>query len=224
MKRRLFLGTAAVALITSGMLNGAMAQDAEPESVVSDMVLGDENAPVTVIEYASYTCPHCANFHANQFKQIKANYIDTGKVRFVYREVYFDRYGLWASMIARCGGDMRFFGITSMFYERQSEWAQGEPAQIAANLRNIGKVAGIDDESLDACMQNGALAEELIAWYETNRDEDGIEGTPSFIIQGEKYSNMSYDDFAAVLDEKLEEAGYVEETPAEEAPAEEMAQ
>ena len=86
------------------------------------MTLGAEDAPVEVIEYASFTCPHCANFHETVFDQLKANYIDTGKVKFTYREVYFDKYGMWASLIARCGDDPdRFFGITDMLYSTQDE-------------------------------------------------------------------------------------------------------
>ncbi|MCP3971130.1 MAG: DsbA family protein [Rhodobacteraceae bacterium] len=89
-------------LPTLGM---AEAQEADAEidkSLVEEMVLGAEDAPLTVIEYASYTCPHCKNFHQDTLKQFKTEYIDTGKVRFVYREVYFDRFSLWAGMVARC--------------------------------------------------------------------------------------------------------------------------
>ena len=204
MKRRTLLSTAASALALGMIGAPSFAQD----EGIQDMVLGSPDAPVEVVEYASFTCPHCASFHAEQFKELKKNYIDTGKVRFVYREVYFDRYGLWASMIARCGGDMRFFGITEMIYSGQKEWAAGgDPAQIAANLRNIGKIAGIDDATLDACMQDGATAEKLVAWYQENAERDDISSTPSFLIDGEKYSNMRYSEFAAILDERLAAAG-----------------
>jgi len=173
-------------------------------STVPEMVLGDADAPVEVIEYASYTCPHCASFHGDQYGQIKENYIDTGDVRFVYREIYFDRFGLWASMIARCGDQERFFGITETLYEEQSEWlAGGDPAQIAENLRRIGIAAGLDAEEVDACMADGEQAQTLVAWFEQNAEADGITGTPSFLIDGEKYSNMSYADFAEILDERL---------------------
>ena len=88
-----------------GMAEAQSADAAEiDKSLVVEMALGAEDAPVTVIEYASFTCPHCRNFHQNTFKQVKENYVDTGKVRFIYREVYFDRFGLWAGMVARCGG------------------------------------------------------------------------------------------------------------------------
>jgi len=168
---------------------------------------GNPDAPVEVIEYASYTCPHCAAFHSNQYQQLKENYIDTDQIRFVYREVYFDQPGLWASMIARCGGELRFFGLSNLFYEQQQSWARaGDGAAIAEQLRNIGRVAGLTDEELDACMSDGDKAQELMSWYQTNAEADEVTSTPSFIINGEKYANMNYEDFAAVLDEKLEEA------------------
>ncbi len=81
---------------------------------IADMTLGSPDAKVTLMEYASFTCPHCANFHNSVFKGLKTDYIDTGKVHFIYREVFFDRYGLWAAMVARCGGAMKYFGITEI--------------------------------------------------------------------------------------------------------------
>lgn len=173
---------------------------------VTPMIQGNPDAAVQVVEYASYTCPHCASFHTNQYPQIKENYIDTGLISFEYREVYFDQPGLWASMVARCGGEMRFFGISTLLYEGQGDWARaGDGAAISNALRNIGKVAGISDEELDACMTDAEQAQELMAWYRSNADADDVQGTPTFLINGEKYSNMNYADFAAVLDEKLAE-------------------
>lgn len=170
---------------------------------VPEMILGEEGAPITVVEYASYTCPHCRRFHEDVFPDFRANYIDTGKVKFVYREVYFDRFGLWASMIARCGGEEKFFGITDLLYKQQREWAQGDPAVIADNLRRIGRTAGIDQASLDACLDDGDNAQNLVAWFEANVARDGITATPSFVIDGVKYSNMSAADLTALMDSKL---------------------
>ena len=79
--------------------------------IIEDMVLGDPNAPVTIIEYASFTCPHCKNFHEGTFKKLKKNYIDEGTVKFILRDVYFDRYGLWAAMVARCDNSEKFYGF-----------------------------------------------------------------------------------------------------------------
>ncbi len=84
-----------------GAANAQEAADVDTSSII-EMTLGNPDAPVTVVEYASFTCPHCASFHEGPFQELKKNFIDTGKINFVYREVYFDRYGLWASMIARC--------------------------------------------------------------------------------------------------------------------------
>ncbi len=191
----------------TGLLPGAAnAQEASgdlPEVV--EMVKGNPDAGVEVIEYASFTCPHCATFHANQYQALQANYIDTGKIKFVYREVYFDRPGLWASMIARCPGDTDFFfNMSALLYEKQREWlASGDPATIVQDLRTLAKTAGLDDATLDACLSDGPKAESLFTWYQENAERDGINSTPSFIINGQKYSNMPYDEFAATLDGKL---------------------
>lgn len=172
--------------------------------VIEDMVLGQADAPVTVIEYGGYTCPHCASFHAAAFARLKAEYIDTGKVRFVFREVYFDRYGLWAAMIARCGGATRYFGIHSMLYDRQADWAVGEDANaVVQNLRQIGKAAGMDDAQIDACMKDADKAQAMIAAFKANMAADGVEGTPTLFINGTKHGNMDWSELKSLLDTEL---------------------
>jgi len=174
---------------------------------VTDMTLGDADAPVTFVEYASFTCPHCATFHEEVLPQLKRDYIDTGKVRYIYREVYFDRYGLWAGMVARCGGEMRYFGLADMIYERQRDWTQGDsPAAVAENLRRIGRTAGLNDDQLDACLTDADKAQAMVATYEENAARDGVTGTPSFVIDGQMYSNMPYGDLRAILDDKIADA------------------
>ena len=196
-----FITAAAFALAT--MTGAATAQDA-PE--VEEMALGDPDAPVTVTEYASFTCPHCANFHTGTFERIKEEYIDTGEVRWVYREVYFDRFGLWAGLVARCGGEERYFGIVDLLYERQDEWARGEePAEIADNLRRLGRSAGLGEEELAACLQNGEKAQAMVAAYQENAQADNVNSTPSFVIGGETYTNRPYEDLAELIDEQLGE-------------------
>lgn len=187
------------------LVGAAFAQEAEVDtSTITEMVLGAEDAPVTLIEYASYTCPHCANFHNSTFKQLKEEYIDTGKVRFIYREVYFDRYGLWASMIARCAGPEKFFGISDLIYKGQSEWTRaGAATDIIDALRKIGGVAGIEKDALEACLQDGTKAQTLVTWYQENATEDGIESTPSFILNGTKIGNQSFDSFKELIDAEL---------------------
>ncbi len=188
----------------------ANAQDAtDPADLpeVMEMSKGNPDAAVTVIEYASFTCPHCRSFHQNVMPQLQATYIDPGLINFIYREVYFDRYGLWAAMMARCGGPLRYFGIVDMIYEQQGDWTQGAPAEIAENLRRIGRTAGLANAELDACMTDAAMAEAMIANYEAHMAEHEIPGTPSFVINGELTGNMSFADMQARIDAALEAAG-----------------
>ncbi len=196
---RTLLSAAAAVMMTLTM---ASAQESE----IPDMIQGDADAKVEIIEYASYTCPHCASFHAGPYKDLKKDYIETGKVKFIYREVYFDRFGLWASMIARCAGPDRFFGMTDLLYKEQSLWSRaGDPAAIVAELRKIGLKGGLDNDTLDACLEDADNAQALVAWYQENAERDNIRSTPSFLINGEPYSNMNYADFSAIIDEKLAE-------------------
>jgi protein-disulfide isomerase len=196
---RTLLSAAAAVMMTLTM---ASAQESE----IPDMIQGDADAKVEIIEYASYTCPHCASFHAGLYKDLKKDYIETGKVKFIYREVYFDRFGLWASMIARCAGPDRFFGMTDLLYKEQSLWSRaGDPAAIVVELRKIGLKGGLDNDTLDACLEDADNAQALVAWYQENAERDNIRSTPSFLINGEPYSNMNYADFSAIIDEKLAE-------------------
>jgi len=183
------------------------AQDASADidtSVIQEMVLGDENAPITMIEYASYTCPHCASFHNNVFHDLQKDYIDTGKVKFVFREVYFDRFGLWASMLARCGGQERFFGVNDLLFSKQSEWLSGgQDGSIAANLNKIGLSAGFTPDEITACFEDTDKAQTLIAWYQENATKDDVRATPSFVINGKPQANVNYTELKAVLDAAL---------------------
>ena len=202
------IGVAIAWLLSSGSNPVAFtATEAEAgDSLVKEMTLGDPDAPVTMIEYASFTCPHCKNFHEGPMERIKAEYVDTGKVHFVYREVYFDRLGLWAGMTARCGGEDRYFDIVDMLYEKQSDWSgASSPADAVEKLRQIGRNAGLSGEEYDACLMDDELAEALVAVWEKHRAADDVRSTPSFVIDGEKYSNMSYEDFVEILDAKLGE-------------------
>ncbi|MCE8507099.1 DsbA family protein [Ruegeria pomeroyi] len=187
------------------LVGSAEAQQAEVDtSTIVEMVQGAEDAPVEIIEYASYTCPHCAAFHQGPYKQLKADFIDTGKVRFVYREVYFDRYGLWASMVARCAGPEKFFGISDLIYKGQAEWSRaGGPAEIAEELRKIGRLAGIENDKLEACLGDATMAQTLVAWYQEHATRDEINSTPSFMINGKKVENQAYEGFKALIEAEL---------------------
>ena len=177
----------------------------EQRAMVPDMALGSADAPVTLIEYASFTCPHCATFHAQVMPQLKADYVDTGKVRFIHREVYFDRYGLWAAMIARCGGgEDRYFAIADILYDTQRDWVgDGQPGTVAANLRKLGLAAGIGQEQLEACLNDAAMAQAMVATYQANATEHGVDSTPTLVIGDATHGNMPYDELKALLDAEL---------------------
>lgn len=208
MKTTLATGLMALTLAFGIGTPAAMAQEAvAPETApaeIKDFSIGNPDATVQIIEYASFTCPHCANFHDAVFKPLKAEYIDTGKVHFTYREVYFDRYGLWAAMVARCGGEMRYFGISDILFDTQKEWpASDDPNVVVENLKKIGRMAGMDNATLDACMKDSAMAEAMVARFETNMKADEVEGTPTLFINGVKHANMGYADLKALIETEL---------------------
>ena len=225
MTRRLSTLVAVVLVLAGGLfycnsqnrsadpVGAAFAQDAADAadidtSMIADMTLGNPDSPVTVIEYASFTCPHCANFHSNAFKQLKSDFIDTGKINFIYREVYFDRFGLWAAIVARCGegAENRYFGIADMIYAQQATWARQEnPADIVESLRKFGKTAGLSDAQLDQCFTDGDTAQAMYARWLQQSEADGINSTPSFVINGKKFSNMPYEEMKSIIDSALGE-------------------
>ena len=170
---------------------------------LEEMFLGDVNAPVTIVEYASFTCPHCKDFHLENFQKLKKEYINTGKVKFIFREVYFDKYGLWAGMVARCGGSESYFGLIDMIFEKQSEWVTGEVAEVVDKLKRIGKISGLTNEDLEVCLQDTANAKALVEAYKLNSGEDNIQSTPSFVINGKLHSNMDYDDLVSIINKEL---------------------
>lgn len=173
---------------------------------VPEITLGDPDASVTVIEYASFTCPHCATFHLGPFQQIKENFIETGQIQFITREVFFDRYGLWAAMLARCGGTESYHGVAELIYQNQREWTSAQDeAAIAENLRRLGRQAGLNNDEINACLGDRDMALALTATYQANAEADDIRATPTFMINGEQYSNMPYSEFESVLNDLLAE-------------------
>ena len=184
----------------------AAAQDGEEvdTSRVLEMSLGNPDAEVTVIEYAMFTCPHCRAFHEGPFKELKANYIDKGKINYIFREVYFNGPALWAGMLARCVEQERYFGMVDLIFGSQNTWLEsGDPATILESLKKLGATAGLSEQEIDACIQDRDMGRALVAVFQKNAETHGIDSTPSFIINGEKYSNMSYEEFSRVLDDKL---------------------
>ncbi|RAP40028.1 hypothetical protein BYZ73_17215 [Rhodovulum viride] len=211
MIRKLTLSFGLAALTTLGLgvapasaplLSSAAWAEETPD--VTPFTMGDPNAPIELEEFASFTCGHCAHFHEDVFKRLKADYIDTGKVHFTYHEVYWDPYAVWAGLLARCGGEMRFFGIVSMLYEKQKDWIDPkDPQKTSENLRRIGQTAGLSEDAMNQCLTDAALAKALSENSDKTVDAAGVTGTPSLVIDGQLYKNMSYRDLKKILDEKL---------------------
>ena len=169
----------------------------------ASMFIGDKKAPVVIIEYSSFTCPHCATFHTEILPKLKADYIDSGKVLLEYREVYFDGPGLWAGLLARCQGNQKYFPMIDLIFRKQKDWARGNRDEIINGLLSVGRQSGLTDEKSKMCMEDSNLAEELIEIFKKNTTADGISSTPSFVINGELIQNMSYDELKKVIDGKL---------------------
>ena len=166
----------------------APAAVAAVEIGADEFIMGDANAPVTIVEYASLTCPHCANFHVNILPELKKSYIDTGKARLVYRDFPLDRLALSGAMMARCAGRERYFGFIDTMYRKQESWRAAKD-QLKA-LARIGLLGGISQEDFDACMKDKAMEDRIMAMRLDGQNEFAIDSTPSFIIDGKKYSGV----------------------------------
>ncbi len=189
------------ALGLAGLAAPVAAQEARE---VVEMSFGSPDAPVTLIEYASLTCPHCADFHTTVLPQIKSEYVDTGQVRVVYREVFFDRPSLWGAMIARCAGTDQYFGVIDLLFRNQAKWSQAaDAAGVVAELQSIGRQAGMTDDAMNACLQDADFAQALVTEFQKNATADDVQATPSFVLNGEKVENMPWPDFKARIDAAL---------------------
>ncbi|MDS9466299.1 DsbA family protein [Paracoccus sp. MBLB3053] len=215
LSRRSLIAAASAAL-TAVVVSPALAQETQPAPaeeqmpegrVLDDIVLGNADAPVTVIEYASFTCSHCQAFHEENLPKLKAEYIETGKVKFIQRDVYFDAVGLWAGILARCGGDTKYYAIADLLFDDQKTWLNAKTGdEIAANLRKVGAKAGMSAEQMDACWADKQMVSDLVATFQKHATDDKVEGTPTFIIAGEKVQNQPWEDLKKIIDAKIAEA------------------
>jgi len=171
------------------------------EGPLGERVLGKPNAPVTVIEYVSLTCPHCANFQKNVFARVKKEFIDSGKVRFIVREFPIGHTSGTAAIINRCAPEDKYFFVLNQFLTRQPEWVSQEvrPEAIYA----VAKSSGMTHETFDKCLSNQTIIAGLSEVKQRGR-QFGVIGTPTFFINGRKISGaMPFESFAAVIDEEL---------------------
>lgn len=167
-----------------------------------EQVLGRADAPITMIEYSSLTCPHCASFHADTLPRIKVDYIDTGKVRLIYRDFPLDRAALQAAQLAHCGGADRFFPILEMLFASQAQWSRAD--DLGAALGRIGRFAGLDPGTVAACLADQELMDGIIASRFDGQQRFAVAATPSFVINGDVVAGaVDYADFRALFDRLL---------------------
>jgi protein-disulfide isomerase len=166
---------------------------------LKDMVLGKPEAPVTIIEYASMTCPHCAHFSTTTLPTIKEKYIDTGKAKLILREFPFDPRAAAAFMLARCAPEDRYYPMVEVLFKQQEQWAAAANAETP--LLQISKLAGFTQESFKACLTNQKLLDDVNASRDRGAKEFGVDSTPTFFINGAKYSGaLSVDEMSAIID------------------------
>lgn len=159
---------------------------------------GSAEAPVTVIEYASLTCPHCRNFHINTWPAIKEKYVDTGKVRFIMREFPFDPRSSGGFMLARCAGEDKWYPVVDLLYRSQESWAR-VPDGVAA-LKSLMGMTGMSGEQVEACLGDQAMLEKVTTVMQTGVSY-GVDSTPTFFINGEKTTGaLTIEQFSAIVD------------------------
>jgi protein-disulfide isomerase len=210
-RRKLHALSAASALVAIAGLGGrAFAQeqakvaDLATPHPLGDVVLGAANAPVTIIEYASLSCGHCAAFHKDWYPTIKAEFIDTGKVRFVFREYPLDLKAAAGSMIARClgkGDANKYHDAVGTLFKAQDEWV---PQDTAAQLRRIANQSGMDDLEFNSCIGNQGTVDALWAGMQFARERLQVDSTPTFFVNDTRMKGLwSLDEFRKVIEAKL---------------------
>jgi len=174
---------------------------AEPQ----DEALGDPNAPVTIIEYASLTCPHCAHFQKEVLPKLKERYIATGKVRLIYRDFPLDQRALAAAILAHCAGPERYFGFVDVLFQTQESWARAN--DYLAALKGIGKLGGLTEKQMDACYADQDLTNRILQSRLDAQSQHDVNSTPTFIIDGKAYAGArSIDEFASLIDPLLKKS------------------
>ena len=171
------------------------------EGSLTDKVLGEADAPITIVEYASMTCGHCANFHRNTLPAIKENYIDTGKARLVLREFPFDPRAEAGFMLARCADD-KYFAMVDVLFQQHQSWVSVENAREA--LLQIARLAGFSQESFEACLTDQKLLEDVRAVRNRGAKDFGVDSTPTFFINGNMYKGaLTVAEMSAIIDSML---------------------
>ena len=194
---------AAMPVAAFGIAAPARAQAPSSEELLkpgplSEQVLGNAEAPVTIIEYASMTCSHCARFDTEVYPVLKSRYIDTGKVRYIMREFPLDPLAAAGFMLARCAGDTKYFAMVDVLFKMQAQWAfVKEPIPA---LLGIAKQAGFSEQTFNECLANQKLLDQIDEVRQRAAEKFGVNSTPTFFINGQIHrGEMSVDELDKVL-------------------------
>ena len=212
-RRQFSVAAATFTLAGTGLARFAAAAGAEaPEPDLTelakpgpagDIVLGSEKAPVTIIEYASMTCPHCAHFSNTTFPELQKRYIDTGKVRFIFREFPLDALAAAGFMLARCAGNDKFMPIVETLFAKQPEWMVQKPVEP---LKAIAKQFGYTEESFNQCLANQKVLDDIQVVRDRAADKLGVNSTPTFFVNGKKLTgDQPIDAMAKLIEPYLKE-------------------
>jgi len=200
LKSMLGAGALAAAIVAAPAMAAPESETVTPVEVRDDDVFyGNADAPVTIVEYASLTCPHCANFHQTVLPALKDGPIAEGKARLIFRDFPLDGLALRASALARCGGPDRRLAILDLLFESQGVWARSpEPLQA---LAKIGKLAGLSEDAGMACMEDRGMLDRIIAELQEGDTKHGVRSTPSFIIGDQLYrGGLTAEDMIEVIE------------------------
>lgn len=184
----------------------AAAQTVSPVALLvppplGDRSLGKDDAPVTIVEYASMTCPHCAHFAETTYPELKKRYIDTGKVRFIFREFPLDSLAAGAAMLARCADKDKFFPLIETLFQHQGQWAVEKPLPP---LLAIAKQVGFSEQSFNACLSDQKMLEAIQAEQKRATDKFGVNSTPTLFVNGQmQKGGVSIEDLAKIIDPLL---------------------
>ena len=164
-----------------------------------EFFLGNKDAKIVVIEYASMTCIHCANFHKQVYTKIKKNYIDTNKIKFIFRDFPLDKQALFASVLAKCAPKDKYFNFVKLILTNQEKWISNDDT-FMNKLRNIGKLAGLNENKINSCFKDEKMVDNIIRTRSIGEEKYNINSTPSLIINEKKYSAMSYENFEKIIE------------------------
>jgi protein-disulfide isomerase len=182
--------------LVAALAMGRAAQ-AEDKPWPIDEVMGKDDAPITIIEYSSLTCPHCADFEEQTMPKVKAEWIDTGKAKLIYRDLPWDALAQATAMVAHCSGE-RYFAFVETFFRTQEQWARSQSP--LTSIKSIAKLGGMSDDAVNKCLDDRDLLTQINARKDAGMKDYKVESTPSFIINGKLYSGfMPYDEFNKLL-------------------------